>query len=194
MKKNTKITTKRKVIKQKKKQQKYLGEEIYFEVILMIILIPTIVLFLVPIFQEPLFKEICEQSHKIIYKADNKNSVEVVTEKNVYRVGDEMVLSVKNNSNNSIYFKPCEYLDNFEKKVNGDWVSEGNVIENKIYDSRNFKKEESITNCSISLPKSGAGIYRVVVKIYYDCQIPGEEMCSDSKVFYSNEFKVIGGW
>ena len=194
MKKNTKTTTKTKATKQKKKQQKYLGEMLYFEVILMIILIPTIVLFLVPIFQEPLFKEICEQSHKIIYKADNKNSVEVVTEKNVYRVGDEMVLSVKNNSNNSIYFKPCEYLDNFEKKVNGDWVSEGNVIENKIYDSRNFKKEESITNCSISLPKSGAGIYRVVVKIYYDCQIPGEEMCSDSKVFYSNEFKVIGGW
>ena len=188
----TKVRTK--TTKQKKKQQKYLGEMVYFEVILMVILIPTIVLFLVPIFQKPLFKEICEQSHKIIYKADNKNSVEIATGKNVYKVGDEMVLSIKNNSGDSIYFEPCEYLDNFEKKVNGAWVSERNVIENKIYDSRNFKKEESITNCGISLPKSGAGIYRAVVKIYYDCQIPGEEMCSDSKVFYSNEFKVVSGW
>ncbi len=189
----TKTTKKRKITKRKKKQQKYLGELVYFEVILMVILIPTIVLFLVPIFQEPLFKESHKLLNKTVYKVDNKNSVEVMTKKNIYRVGDEIVLSIKNNSNNSIYFEPCEYLDNFEKKINGVWVSEKSVVENGIYDSYNFKKEDNVTNCSVSLPKSGAGTYRAVIKIYYDCQTPGESMCSGSKVFYSNEFRVIGG-
>lgn len=185
--------TKTKITKRKKKQQKYFGETVYFEVILMVVLIPTIVLFLVPIFQKPLFKEIYKQPYGIVYKTDNKNSVEITTEKNVYKISDKMVLSIKNNSSDSIYFEPCEYLNNFEKKIDGVWVGEKSVVENKIYDSRNFKKEESITNCSVSLPKSGAGIYRAVVRIYYDCQTPGENMCSDSRVFYSNEFKIIDG-
>lgn len=187
----TKTKTKIKATKRKKKQQKYLGERIYFEVILMIILIPTIVLFLVPIFQKPLFKEACRQPYKVVYRADNKNSVEITTEKNIYKIGDKVVLSIKNNSENSIYFEPCEYLNNFEKKINNVWVSEKGAVENGIYDTYDFKKEENITNCSISLPKSGVGIYRAVVRIYYNCQIPGENMCSDSKVFYSNEFEVI---
>ena len=190
--KKQKKTTKT-IIKRKNKQRKYLGEMVYFEVILMVILIPTVVLFLVPIFQKPLFKEIHKQSYKVVYKTDNKNSVEIITGKNIYRVGDEMIISIKNNSSDSIYFEPCEYLSSFEKKINGIWVDEKSVVENEIYDSRNFKKEESITNCSVSLPKSGAGIYRAVVKIYYNCQTPGENMCSDSKVFYSNEFKVVSG-
>ena len=194
MKTKTKTKTKAKATKRKKKQQKYLGEKIYFEVILMVILIPTIVLFLVPIFQEPLFKESHKLLNKTVYKADNKNYVEITTGKNIYRVGDEMIISIKNNSSDSIYFEPCEYLNSFEKKINGIWVDEKSVVENEIYDSRNFKKEESITNCSVSLPKSGAGIYRAVVRIYYDCQTPGENMCSDSKVFYSNEFRVVNGW
>ncbi len=189
MKKQTKI----KITKRKKKQQKYFGETIYFEVVLMIVLIPTIVLFLVPIFQKPLFKEICKQSHRIVYKTDNKNSVEITTEKNVYKIGDKVVLSIKNNSSDSIYFEPCEYLNNFEKKINGVWVGEKNIIRNKVYDSNNFRKGESITSCSINLPKLGTGAYRIVVEIYYDCQMPGRDMCSRSKVFYSNEFKVIGG-
>ena len=192
MKKNKKTATKiKKVTRRKKKQQKYLGERIYFEVILMIILIPTIVLFLVPIFQKPLFKEACRQPYKVVYRADNKKSVEITTEKNIYKIGDKMVLSIKNNSGDSIYFEPCEYLNNFEKKVNSVWVSEENTIKNKVYDSSNFRKGESITSCNIDLPRSGAGIYRIIIKVYYNCQTPGEDTCSRSKVFYSNEFKVI---
>ena len=193
MKTNTKKPIK-KITKRKKKQQKYLGEMLYFEVILMIILIPTIVLFLVPIFQKPLFKETCGQLHKIVYKTDNQNSVEITTEKMVYKLGDEVTLAIKNNSGDSIYFEPCEYLNNFEKKVNNVWVNEKNTIGSKVYDSNDFKREKNITNCSINLPKSGVGIYRAVVRIYYDCQSPGEDTCSKSKVFYSNEFKVINSY
>jgi|GEM_PF-2904923 len=191
MKKNTK-TTKRKTTRQKKTRQKYLGERIYFEVILMIVLIPTIVLFLVPIFNKPISEKPREPLYEKIYKNSGKYSIEVTTEKNVYRLGDEMTLSIKNNSGDSIYFEPCEYLNNFEKKVNGVWISERSAVEDKIYDANNFRREENVTNCSVNLPKSaGAGIYRAVVRIYYDCQMPGGDMCSDSKVFYSNEFKVI---
>ena len=193
MNKNTKktTTTKRKAIKQKKKQQKYMGETIYFEVVLMIILIPTTVLFLVPIFQKPIFQKNYKQSRQIVYKTDNKNSVRVATEKSVYKVGGEMVLSIKNNSDNSIYFEPCEYLNNFEKKVDDVWIKEENITKNKIYDSDSFKKGESVTSCKVDLSELSAGTYRSVVKIYYDCQAPGESACSNSKVFYSNEFKVI---
>jgi len=192
MKKNT--TTKTKTIRQKKKQQKYLGGRIYFEVILMVILIPTIALFLVSIFNKPLFEKSREPLYGRVYKNSDKYSIEVTTEKNVYRLGDEMTLSIKNNSGDSIYFEPCEYLNNFEKKVNGVWISERSAVEDKIYDASNFRREENVTNCSVNLPKSaGAGIYRAVVRIYYDCQMPGGDMCSDSKVFYSNEFRVIGG-
>ncbi len=115
-----------------------------------------------------------------------------MTEKNVYRIGDKIMLFIRNDSGNSIYFEPCEYLSNFEKKINGVWRSEKKIVEDKIYDSDNFRKEKSITSCKIDLPRSGAGTYRVVVRVYYNCQIPGENTCSNSKVFYSNEFKVIG--
>ena len=189
----TKTKTKAKITKRKKKQQKYLGEKIYFEVILMIILIPTIVLFLVPIFQKPVFEKSGGLSYKAIYMTDDKYSVGIVTEKNIYKIGDKITLLIKNNSGSSIYFEPCEYLGNFEKKNNGVWRSEKEVIKDKVYDSNNFRKEKNITSCSIDLPKSGAGTYRVAIEVYYNCQMPGENTCSNSKVFYSNEFKVIGG-
>ncbi len=184
-----KTKTKVKITKPNKKTQKYLGDRIYFEVILMIILIPTIVLFLIPIFQKPIFEKSGRLSYKTVYRTDNK-SVGIVTEKNVYKIGDKITLFIKNNSSDSIYFEPCEYLGNFEKKDNGVWRSERRAVKDKVYDSDNFRKEKNITSCNIDLPRSGTGTYRVVIKVYYNCQMPGENACSSSKVFYSNEFKV----
>ena len=190
MKKNTKTKVKAKTIKRKKKQQKYLGEKVYFEIILMVILIPVTVLFLIPIFNKPVFKKSYKPLQKTVYMSGDRYSAEITTEKNVYRIGDKITLSVKNNSNSPIYFKPCEYLNNFEKRVNGVWVAEKGAVENEVYDSSNFKREESVTSCNVDLPKSGVGIYRAVVKVYYNCQIPGGNKCSNSKTFYSNEFIV----
>lgn len=192
---NKNKATKRKIItKQEKKQQKCFGEKVYFEVVLMIIIIPVSVLFLVPIFQKPLFKEVHRQPQKTVYKTDNKNSVKITTSKTVYSSGNEVILLIKNNSNNSIYFEPCEYLNNFEKKVDGVWINEKkNITEHQVYDSSNFRKEKSLTSCNVGSPRSGAGTYRMVVEVYYGCQMPGGDMCSGSKTFYSNEFKVIGG-
>lgn len=199
MKKNTKATRIKKVtrktatkIKQKKKPQKYSDEKIYFEVILMIVLIPSIVFFTITVFQKPVSEKLREPARKVIYKNSNQYSVEVATGKSVYKLDEEMTLAIKNNSDDLIYFEPCGYLNNFEKQINGIWKSGEGIIENKIYDSYNFKSKKRMTNCVVYLPKSGVGTYRTVVKVYYDCEMPGGDMCSDSKVFYSNEFRVVG--
>jgi hypothetical protein len=152
-----KQTNKTKKTKQKKKQQNRSGENIYFEVILMIILIPTLVFVLVPIFST-------DKIHKEHYSKDGKD-VKILTDKNIYSLNDEIVLIVKNNSGEPVYFEPCEYLNNFEKKVSEKWVAENKIMSNKIYDEYVFDKKKSVTKCEIDLPKSGEGVYRTVVKV-----------------------------
>ena len=120
----------------------------------------------------------------------NTQKIIITTDKEHYNVGEDIELSVKNRLTNSIYFEPCEYLDKFEKMVNGKWRESFSYGGKKNYDEFGFKREDNITNCKIELPKEGAGIYRAVVRIYYECEGPGENMCANSKVFYSNEFEV----
>ena len=130
-------------------------------------------------------KKICDNG----YYPDTK-SVEVNTNKNVYLNNEKINLTVKNNENQSIYFEPCEYLNNFEKKINGEWRKENAVINNSsYYDRVSFNKNKIVTRCEIELPKSGEGIYRSVVQIYYNCEKPGR--CESSEIFYSNEFKIV---
>lgn len=180
MKKNTKS-------KKQKQQKKYLGEKIYFETVLMIILIPTLVFFLVPVFKKA--DKFCKKN----CLSEDSKYVEISTDKSVYGLRDEIILALKNNSDNSIYSEPCEYLNNFEKKINGVWKSAGETLTDKIYDTSSFDRKRNITRCEIESPKSGKGIYRSVVQIYYGCKKPDKNMCETSKTFYSNEFEVAGG-
>ena len=118
----------------------------------------------------------------------NTKGVEISTAKNVYAEGEKIELTLKNNKKQSIYFKPCEYLNNFEKKINGEWEKENVVANNNDYNQSSFNKNKSITRCEIELPRSGKGIYRSVVQIYYNCLKPGD--CESSEIFYSNEFEI----
>ena len=177
-----KQTIKRKKIKQKKKQQKYLNENIYFEVILMIILIPLFSFFVLSVFGT-------NEIHKEHYIKDGKD-VKILTDKNIYSLNDKIVLIVKNNSGEPVYFEPCEYLNNFEKKVSEKWVAENKIMSNKIYNKHAFDKKNSVIKCEINLPKSDEGVYRTVVNVYYDCKKPGYDTCKSSETFYSNEFEV----
>ena len=177
-----KTTTKRKAIKQKRKQQKGSSENIYFETILIIILIPTLVLVLIPIFNTSGIYE--EQ-----YLGEGLN-VRILTDKNIYDPDNEIILIVRNNSDELVYFEPCEYLNNFEKKVNGKWVAENKIVDDDIYDEYDFDKRNSVIKCKIDLPQSGGGIYRAVVNVYRDCEKPGYNMCKSSETFYSNEFEI----
>ena len=178
MKTNTKAT------KQKKQQQNRSNTNIYFEVILMIILIPILTLVLVSLFKT-------DKVYKEYYSKDSKN-VDILTDKNVYVNGEKINLTIKNNENQSIYFEPCEYLNNFEKKINGKWKKENMVIDDNYYYNQNsFNKNKSVTKCEVKLPELGEGIYRLTVQIYYNCLKPGRDTCESSKTFYSNEFKII---
>ena len=117
-------------------------------------------------------------------------SVEINTDKNIYTAGEKINLSVINNEQQPVYFKPCEYLNNFEKEIDKKWKKEDATInDNNYYNQFSFNKNENITKCEIDLPKSGEGIYRSIVQIYYNCAKPG--YCKSSKTFYSNEFKVV---
>ena len=123
------------------------------------------------------------------YYTDIK-SVEISIDKNVYADNEKINLTVKNNGKQSIYFKPCEYLNNFEKKINGEWKKERVAVKDTYYyDQVSFNKNKSVTKCEIELPEAGEGIYRSVIEIYYNCLKPG--YCESSKTFYSNEFEVI---
>ncbi|NOQ67882.1 hypothetical protein GQ568_00385 [Patescibacteria group bacterium] len=179
MKKKTNKTSK---TKQKKKQQNSMNENIYFEVILMIILIPLFSFFVLSIFET-------NKVYRGHYSKDSKD-VKILTDKNIYSLNDEIVLIVKNNSGEPVYFEPCEYLNNFEKKVVGKWVTENKIANSKTYNESDFNKRESITKCEIDLPKSGEGVYRTVVNVYYNCKKPGYDTCRSSEIFYSNEFEV----
>lgn len=66
------------------------------------------------------------------------------------------------------------------------------VNNNAYYNQFSFNKSKRVTECKVEPPKSGGGIYRSVVKIYYDCKKPGQNMCAYSKTFYSNEFEIKG--
>ena len=119
----------------------------------------------------------------------NTKSVEISTNKNVYIAGEKISLIIKNNKERAVYFEPCEYLNNFEKKINGEWKEESVVISNNnYYNQFSFNRNKDLTKCKIELPKSGEGIYRSVVRIYYNCVKPGH--CESSEIFYSNEFGV----
>ena len=150
---------------------------VFFAVVLLILLLS-----IVKINYE--MRKICGDNYYTSTKG-----VEINTDKNVYLNTEKINLIIKNNEEQSIYFKPCEYLNNFEKKVDGEWKKERVIVKDTYYyDQVSFNKNKSVTKCEIELPEAGEGTYRSVIEIYYNCLKPG--YCESSKTFYSNEFEV----
>jgi len=172
----------KKAIKQKKTAIRK-KTNIYFEIVLIIIIIPFFSFFILFILGK-------NTSDLIKNFLPIKSDIKVFTEKNFYYAGENIELFVKNDSKESIYFEPCEYLNKFEKKVNGRWIESSSYEGAKIYDESGFNREKNFVNCKINLPKDGAGIYRSVVQVYYECEKPGKNMCKNSEIFYSNKFEV----
>ncbi|MDF1498352.1 MAG: hypothetical protein P1P85_03295 [Patescibacteria group bacterium] len=155
---------------------------LYFEIILMIIIIPLFSFFVITVFN---------QNNNIIRKVIIEEDVKIMTDKVFYIAGDEIKLLIENVSEKPIYFEPCEYLNKFEKRIEGRWKKVLTQYDEKKYDELGFKTERRMTNCNIKLETKENGIFRVAVRVYYDCEKPGEEMCKYSKMFYSNEFEVL---
>jgi len=123
------------------------------------------------------------------YLIENVDKIFIKTDKSVYQLGGKIILAIENYTDRSIYSQPCEYLDNFEKYINGEWVNLGIRHENVEYDRSGFNLSKKTTKCALSIPeKEGEGVYRFVVKVYHGCQEP--ENCIGAIDFYSNEFRV----
>jgi len=123
------------------------------------------------------------------YLIENLDRIIVKTDKDIYKLGDRITLAIENYTERSVYSQPCEYLDNFEKYINGKWVGLGARHEKIEYDKSGFNLSRKITKCTLPLPEvEESGTYRFVVKVYHGCVEP--ENCTGAMDFYSNEFKV----
>ncbi len=179
------MNQKNKTKKQKKQKKTAIRKSanVYFEMVLVIIIIPLFSFFI--------FSISGKNSPDFIKNIlPIKSNIKIFTEKATYFAGENIELFVKNNSKELIYFEPCEYLNKFEKLVGGKWVESSSYEGAKIYDEFGFNREKNFVNCKIQLPENGAGTYRAVVQIYYECERPGEFMCKNSDIFYSNKFEV----
>ena len=139
-------------------------------------------------FNLSLIKNNCYYCSPVI-KNYRQNNVAIKTDKNNYNKNEKISFSVTNDSNESIYVKPCEQLVNYEKKVNGKWLAMENLESQKDYASAEFNKSEKEIVCNVDSPKT-AGRFRIAANVYYDCQKADEKFCRESKKFYSNEFEV----
>lgn len=173
----------KKAIKYKKEAMRK-NASIYFEMVLAIIIIPLFSFLALSVFG----KNSSDFINKIL---PIKSDIKVFTGKTSYFAVENIELFIKNDSEKSIYFEPCQYLNKFEKMVNGQWVKFSNYEGAKIYDESEFNKEKNFVNCKIQSPENGMGTYRAIVQIYYECEKPGESMCKNSDIFYSNKFEVV---
>ncbi len=153
------------------------------------ILFYFVIMAILPVFLLVIFSPLMtNNSPRGNYLADNLKDIIVSTDKKTYGLEDEIVLIIENYSKRSIYSEPCEYLNNFEKKVNESWVALASPQKEKIFDKSGFNKSKNVTKCIVKLPQASEGTYRANVKIYYGCAKP--EACAGSSKFLSNEFTV----
>lgn len=170
-----------KKIKNSKKILKF-DAEILFYFVLMAILPVFIVVFYAQY-------EKIDNFRRNAYLIENLDKIIIKTDKDIYKLGDRITLAIENYTERSVYSQPCEYLDNFEKNIDGKWINFGNRHEKIEYDKSGFNLSKKITKCTIPLPQEeDSGVYRFVVKVYHGCVEP--ENCAGAMDFYSNEFKV----
>ncbi|MCK5412783.1 MAG: hypothetical protein KAI57_00215 [Candidatus Pacebacteria bacterium] len=168
----------------KKPNKKKVVRNNFVELILLVIIILSLFSILMPL----LFLNNNNTSQNVELKTQN---ILVTTEKNFYNSGEDVVLFIENNFNKSIYLKPCESQNRFERKINNIWYEISSTDKEIDYDKSGFNKEEKIVNCRVKLLSNEKGVYRSVVQAFYDCKKPGEEECRQSEIFYSNEFRVL---
>lgn len=113
--------------------------------------------------------------------------------KEIYKVGEEIRIEIVNNSNRSIFLVPCKYFNKFQKKAGDEWqnmdLSSCSIALNQTGDS--FEKVSEKINKKISSDKLGAGIWRGVSYIYFECQKANMDSCKDSQAIYTKEFEII---
>jgi hypothetical protein len=117
----------------------------------------------------------------------------VSTNKISYAPGEKISLQIENRGDAVAYFEPCKDIDVFEKQENGTWVlqQEQKILFN--YEQGQFEKKDGDVECEIELPKGAAGVYRLVMPVFYGCTKPSQYACEGSQIFRSNSFEVASG-
>lgn len=123
--------------------------------------------------------EITESDERIIY----------MTDKIEYENGEMIKFYLINDSNKSIFLRPCDYFNYFEKKNGSSW--DGKLLEcNAEEIGGDFSKVYGEAKESLNSSELGAGVFRGVSFVYFDCSFPDISKCSSRKTVYSNEFRI----
>lgn len=123
---------------------------------------------------------------------NSQNQISIFTDRPQYQPGEKIALSMENDSDYSVYFEPCKFLNIFEKKVGEEWVLQEQVEEDARYFKDEFEKKDGNASCEdIALPPSGPGTYRMAVTVFYECKRPSRYACQRSELSYSNQFEVL---
>ena len=118
---------------------------------------------------------------------NNNQKINISTDKNTYNVNENIIVSIKNESQSASYFSHCNYRIGFyiEKKQNSNWTEIGNIaiVCLAIYPSGTtiLGPFQSYTD---TIDESQTGTYRL--KFPYSPQNNGEF----AESLYSNEFVV----
>lgn len=119
-------------------------------------------------------------------------AITYTVEKTNYTLGDEIKLSITNNSNKPIYLAPCAYFNNFEKQIGTKWQSiildDCTSVVQQV--SGAFEKIPKQVEEKIPTAILGEGVWRGVSDVYFDCQKAKTESCQGKQTVYSNEFRI----
>lgn len=119
-------------------------------------------------------------------------SITYEIDKKIYETGEEMRAAISNNSNKAIYLAPCRYFNEFQKKTGDKWrnvfLSPCDSVLVQASDA--FEKISGKVEEKISTGGFGAGTWRGVSDIYFDCRKAKPESCGSMKTIYTEEFKV----
>lgn len=124
--------------------------------------------------------------------SDLSESILYNIDKEIYSKGEDMTANIINNSNKTIYLAPCEYFNEFQKKVGSKWqttvLSSCSPFVTETVDA--FEKISQKVEEKISLDGLSAGIWRGISNIYFDCRRAKSQSCRKKQAIYSPEFEI----
>lgn len=114
--------------------------------------------------------------------------VNVITDKNEYKLGDILKIKVENNLNKNVCFSSC-YPYVFERK-NGDWESYDytNCLDSDIVEVCVDSKKIKAFEITIPLSFMEKGDHRLLIPACIGCD--RNETFEENQKFYSNDFVI----
>lgn len=124
--------------------------------------------------------------------AEARDEIRFSLDKRSYGVGEKISLGIINSGSRAVYLEPCGEMSIFEKKEGKDWkLVGGEAVEEDLGKYEGFNKKNSNTSCQIGTSGLEAGVYRLVVPIFYECSQANRYACKSSEVLYTDSFEIL---